>query len=311
MASTSTQGGTASLFVAPRRVPLTEMPLRNYIERPPSPLKSYSSPSKTQQTSIATSSSTKPKSHSPSPSRPSSIHVDVSSRHQLFREALRKSDNAVDTMSRKSSPLEDQENNTSAKTPPIFVSPRAVKVTSIRAPSTPVSSTSSNNQSPIKQASSQTSPLKAASSTSVPQSLGKKRERIRRQLFDEDEDGPASDIRTGSPSPSKLRAEREVTLLGDISGRRSKDHKEKQAVWTVWQDEEAKEASVVNDLPCSSTDEDKEEMEEDKENIRPVFRKKGTGGRLSLLATADDTESEQSFDLQEKRRKVTPLQYTT
>lgn len=304
MASTSTQCGTGSPFVAPRRAPLTDLPLRNYIERPPSPLKSYSSPSKTQ-SSIAATSSTKPKSHSPSPSRPSSIPLDVSSRHQIFREALRKSDSNLDITLRKSSPSEDQENNSIAtRTTPVFASPQAVIAVSIRAPSTPRSSNSDTSQSPNKQSSSQISLPKMTSSFNVPQSLGKKKERIRRQLLDEDEDGPAADIRAGSPSPSKMRAERKVALLGDKLAGQGKDFKEKQAMWTVWQDEEA---NLVDEAPCSSA-EGEEEDEQDKENVRPVIRKKGTGGRLSLLATADDTESEQSFDLHEKRRKVTPLQ---
>lgn len=300
LTSSSHPSGSAP-FTTLRRVPLAELPLRNYIERPPSPLKSYSSPGKIQPAILGVSP--KPKSHSPSPSRPSSgVHVDLSSRHQLFRDALRKGDSSNPSSkstgtenSRKSSPIEGGQGS---QTPPI-TSPKPVKATTF---ATPVLSPSSSSRSLLQRSPLQAWPTKKLV-TSAPQSLGKKKERIRRQLLDEDEEGGA-DIRAGSPSPSKMKAEREGALRGSSSSSSQlKEQKQKEVMWTVWQDDDEATDSITE--PASLAVEGGPVEEEDKENAKPS-RKKGTGGRLSLLATGDDTEADTTVDVHEKRRRVTP-----
>jgi hypothetical protein len=278
-------------FTTLRRTPLAELPLRNYIERPPSPLKSYSSPGKIQPAILG---SPKPKSHSPSPSRPTSIHTDHSARHQLFREAINRVGSPASE--NKSSPIEDE-----------IASPKPTKPTSIRQLSSP-SSSLLLQRSPLL-----ISPSKKATTSAAPQSLGKKKERIRRQLLDEDEEGDEAsvNIRAGSPSPAKMKAEREDALRGSsISS--VKGEKTKEAIWTVWQDEEVDQSSTFLGTDASSAvngeDEDKENMRPSGDFNNTTGRKKGTGGRLSLLATGDESMDDVTIaDSQEKRRKVTPL----
>ena len=300
------------LFANPQRRPLGELPLSNFVERRPSPVKSDSSPAKIAKAVL----SSPPKQAAVSPLRTNSAPTDSPSGRRLFREMLRGRESEVPLD--QSPPTETKQTKT--RTP---VQTTASRIMSPHFPSSP--------RSPVETAAYLASPAK--SSSSVPQSLGRKKDRVRRQLLDEGEGGGsrvASDIRAGSPSPSKMKAEREVALRGSAASLQSSDvglgilteeakgkQREEPSPWTVWKDdEEALQAQLsptdVSAVPAvdAAADED----DEGQENIQPALhagpaapaRKKGTGGRLSLLATADELDGEPNTDAEAKRRRVTP-----
>ncbi|UZJ54756.1 hypothetical protein CBS101457_004076 [Exobasidium rhododendri] len=168
-------------------------------------------------------------------------------------------------------------------------------------------------QSPVKSSS--------ASTSAVPQSLGRKKDRVRRSLLDEDEGGSTS-IRAGSPSPSKMQAERAIALCSStssVANGAAVQRGKSSGTWTVWQDQDdeieaANHATDVSGATSSNHSIGAQEHTEEKENVKPstlnsfmTSRKKGTGGRLSLLATADEVEGESTTDTLGKRRKVTPM----
>lgn len=301
MASSSVR--SQSPFTQSKRVPLSELPLRAFVSRPPSPIKSYSSPCKINTNSSAAVS--RGSSSNTSPSRTNSLPIDRSSdttakSYILFREAIRKAD-ASDIPLEESRPIETKGKGRMIS---VFASPHAVKSTS---------SSTSSSPSKTSQSTSRSSPLSFSPTKPGLHSLARKKDRLRRQLLDEDEEGTALEIssRPNTPSPRKstsLQVLTESKGMNSTQEQASKSRLNPQGIkWEVWQgatDDVLVEAGTPQ--PANEDDEG-----EEKENVGLSDsiinnRKKGTGGRLSLLATASEiSDGDQSTDFQGKRRRTT------
>lgn len=263
------------------RTPLGELPVTNYLPRPPSPSKAHTSPTKSGLGSLHSSpmrNTSDPMSCSPS--RRKNGRVDV------FPPSPRPSAEVEVSLER------NKNDNSVHMTKPLrpSLSPHLPSISSpMDAPDVHI-----------------------AAQSECPQSLGRKKERVRadevaRVLLDQGEDddlGPT--VRSGSPSPAKLRTQRKEALHGSTCPPLlstlsqapahvgldliSHSHPSHEVSWTVLTDACPEEEKQLSNETTYG-------IEEDKENVRPnplvlQGRKKGTGGRLSLVATNTVDEGE-------------------
>ncbi|PWN87397.1 hypothetical protein FA10DRAFT_262550 [Acaromyces ingoldii] len=352
------------------RQPLGELPLSQFA-RPPSPIKTHSSPAKmslasspTKRDSLSSTSSPGPFSKQATPAR-----------RRLFEDA------AEDALPLETSPVIQRKkapqapesstsrsrSNSAGNFKPTRGGLQAASSESRRGSASPEKRETPESRSRSERTSRSPSPslvrserrrtagglqsshpstpstsaLPKSAVASVPASLPRKKERVRpdeasRRLLDQDEDLPGDSspeeeekyVRAGSPSPRKLQegdgtrhrstssfssisnssssgVNGTITLglglglgLGDGNLGANNNLGKSNESWTVWEDNAEGGDGVISHIDFSTP----VEGADDKENLKPspliaAARKKGTGGRLSLLASGEEESSHDSAAL--------------